>query len=65
MMTNDIDDDTLLTPQEAAEKLRVSVSTLARWRQCGDLGPPYIRLGNKKNSPIRYLPLRFTESGNV
>lgn len=39
----------LLTPDEAAEVLKVSVSWLAKARMRGD-GPPYIRIGRA----IRY-----------
>jgi excisionase family DNA binding protein len=39
----------LLTPAEAAQLLRVSVSWLAKARMRGD-GPPYIRVGRS----IRY-----------
>jgi excisionase family DNA binding protein len=39
----------LLTPQEAADLLRVSMSWLAKARMRGD-GPPYIRIGRS----IRY-----------
>jgi len=44
--------DSYLTPQELADHLRVSLSTVSRWRQ-GDNGPPYIRLGSPR-SPVRY-----------
>jgi excisionase family DNA binding protein len=39
----------LLTPKEAADRLRVSESWLAKARMRGD-GPPYVRLGRN----IRY-----------
>jgi excisionase family DNA binding protein len=39
----------LLTPKEAADLLRVSMSWLAKARMRGD-GPPYIRIGRS----IRY-----------
>lgn len=46
-------EDRLYTPKEAAEFLGVSVWTLARWRtECA--GPMFLKLGKKRNSPIRY-----------
>lgn len=41
---------TLLTPQEAAKLLKVSVSWLAKARMRGD-GPPYIKFGKS----VRYI----------
>jgi predicted DNA-binding transcriptional regulator AlpA len=45
--------DEILLPPEVAERLRVSVETLAGWRnrRLGE-GPVWLRLGNKK---IGYL----------
>jgi predicted site-specific integrase-resolvase len=37
------------TPQEVAELLRCSVSSLAKWRRAGT-GPAFVRIGNR----IRY-----------
>jgi excisionase family DNA binding protein len=34
----------LLTPKEAADHLRVSETTLRRWRR-ENTGPPYVRMG--------------------
>jgi hypothetical protein len=45
--------DGYYTPKEASEFLRVSVSTLARWRTQIS-GPIYVKLGERKNSPVRY-----------
>lgn len=39
----------LLTPEDAAQRLCVSLSTLAKWRLTGS-GPYYIKLGGR----IRY-----------
>jgi predicted DNA-binding transcriptional regulator AlpA len=39
----------LLTPKEAAERLRGSESTLAKWRLTG-FGPSYVKIGSK----VRY-----------
>ncbi|MCG9915439.1 MAG: helix-turn-helix domain-containing protein [Phenylobacterium sp.] len=36
----------LLTVEEAAERLRLSVSILNKWRVSGD-GPPYLKLGRR------------------
>jgi predicted DNA-binding transcriptional regulator AlpA len=46
----------LLTPKEVAEILGVSEQTLARYR-AQDTGPRWIKLGESRTSPIRYLPL--------
>jgi Helix-turn-helix domain len=45
----------LLTPSEAAARLRVSMSWLAKARMRGD-GPPYIKIGRS---------IRYTEPGLV
>ena len=50
----------LLTPKEAAEVLRVSLSWLAKARMRGD-GPPYVKVGRS----IRYREadlLKWTKS---
>jgi excisionase family DNA binding protein len=44
------DDETLLTPAEAAKYLKISLSWLAKGRMRGE-GPPFVRLGRS----IRYL----------
>lgn len=36
----------LLTPEQTAERLGVTVGTLANWRTAGD-GPPYVKMGSK------------------
>ena len=46
-------DDRYYTPKEAAEFLGVSVWTLARWRTEFS-GPIFLKLGKKRNSPVRY-----------
>lgn len=46
----------LLTSREVAERLRVSLSTLARWR-AQRVGPPFIRLSGSKYGRVRYFPL--------
>jgi len=45
----------LLTPKEAATRLKVSVSWLAKARMRGD-GPPYIQIGRS---------IRYTETGLI
>jgi len=40
-----------LLPKEAAERLRVSVGTLANWRTSGE-GPRYIKWGRKVLYPV-------------
>jgi predicted site-specific integrase-resolvase len=51
--------DGYYTPKEAADFLKVSVSTLARWRTQIS-GPIYVKLGKRKNSPVRYLKKDLT-----
>ena len=43
--------DRLLTPDQTAETLGVSKPTLAR---CTGYGPPFIKLGDRPQSPVRY-----------
>jgi excisionase family DNA binding protein len=43
----------LLTPEEVAELLKVHPGTLENWRVRGE-GPPFVKLGNKRRSPVRY-----------
>jgi hypothetical protein len=45
----------LLTPQEMAQRLRLSISWLAKSRMRGD-GPPYIQVGRA---------IRYTEAGLI
>jgi predicted DNA-binding transcriptional regulator AlpA len=47
--TVDLENDRLLTPKEAAQLLRLSLSWLAKRRMAGD-GPPFLRIGRS----IRY-----------
>ncbi|MCP4600487.1 MAG: helix-turn-helix domain-containing protein [Proteobacteria bacterium] len=48
-----VNPDSLLTPDEVARRLTVSVFTLARWRKDG-FGPPFVKLGKGHSSLIRY-----------
>lgn len=48
----------LLRPGQVAEQLNVSLQTLWRWRQEGT-GPAFIKLGDGRNSTVRYLPLKI------
>jgi excisionase family DNA binding protein len=43
----------LLTPEEVADLLKVHLGTLENWRVRGE-GPPFVKLGNKRRSPVRY-----------
>ncbi len=43
----------MLTPRQLADRFAVEEATLEDWRMKGE-GPPYIKLGFAKNSPIRY-----------
>ena len=45
--------DKLLTPEETAEFLNVSVSTLSKWRMHGR-GPVYIKMSTNDRSAVRY-----------
>lgn len=50
-----LSDDFLLTVLEVASYLRVDEGTLESWRRNARLeGPPYVRLGTGKRSPVRY-----------
>lgn len=44
---------TLLTPKELCERWKVADDTLRHWRVKG-IGPPYIKLGEGRNSHVRY-----------
>jgi predicted site-specific integrase-resolvase len=55
-VATDDDDEELWTPEEAARVLKVSVRTLAWWRQKGT-GPPYLKAGRF----IRYRPSEVRE----
>ena len=43
----------LLTPKELAERWKVQVGTLRKWRYL-DTGPAYIKRGDGRNSQVRY-----------
>lgn len=43
----------LLTPREVALLLKVHPDTLEQWRG-RRVGPPWIKLGDRPTSPIRY-----------
>jgi hypothetical protein len=43
----------MLTPPQLADRFAVEETTLEDWRKKGE-GPPYIKLGFARNSPIRY-----------
>ena len=47
-------DDRLLTPAEAADRLRLRPQTLARWRVEG-FGPVFVKLGGRIAYPARDL----------
>ena len=59
MARADVDDDRsdtfdeLMTPDEVADLLRVSVHSLARWR-CEGGALPFLKLGAGRTSLIRY-----------
>jgi helix-turn-helix protein len=55
-MSSKSDDDELVTPEEAAKIIKMSVSWLAKARQRGD-GPKYVRFGTS----IRYLKSKLLE----
>jgi hypothetical protein len=43
----------LLKPREAALVLRISPEALRAWRHSGE-GPPFIKLGSRPKSRVRY-----------
>ena len=43
----------LLTAEQAAERLTVSMAALAKWRLNGK-GPKWIRIGHGTRGPVRY-----------
>lgn len=43
----------LITPEQVAELLKVHPGTLENWRVRGE-GPPFVKLGNSRRSPVRY-----------
>ena len=43
----------LLTPRMLVERWNISDNTLRKWRVAG-AGPAYIKLGNRRNSEVRY-----------
>jgi excisionase family DNA binding protein len=43
----------LLTPEEVADLLKVHPGTLENWRVKGE-GPPFVKLGSKRRSAVRY-----------
>ena len=57
------DDDVLLTRPEAAQYLRVHVSTLEKWAMRGE-GPPYILVGKGARYPLGWLR-RFTQGAKA
>lgn len=50
-LTEDLPD--MLTPEDVARHLRVSVNTLKAWRKLGR-GPAYTKLGPAQNARVRY-----------
>jgi hypothetical protein len=55
-MSSSSEDDELLTPNEAAKIIKMSVSWLAKARRRGD-GPEYVRFGTS----IRYLKSKLVK----
>jgi hypothetical protein len=43
----------LLTPKELCERWKVADNTLRKWR-VANVGPTYIKLGEGRNSEVRY-----------
>jgi len=48
------DDDILLSPKEAAQRIGMSVSWLAKARKRGD-GPRFVKYGRSVKYPLSYL----------
>ena len=49
---NDLKENNLLMPEEAAQVLRISPRTLAKWRSTGENNIPYVKVGKS----VRYRP---------
>jgi excisionase family DNA binding protein len=49
-----MDDNRLLTPQEAAAYLGVDEGTLKNWRSSKRVEIPYVKMGEGRTSPVRY-----------
>lgn len=43
----------MLTPKELCERWSIAGNTLRKWRTAG-IGPAYIKLGDGRNSEVRY-----------
>ena len=43
----------MLTPKELCERWKVADNTLRKWR-VANVGPAYIKLGEGRNSEVRY-----------
>ena len=43
----------LLTPEELCERWKIADNTLRKWR-VANTGPTYIKLGEGRNSEVRY-----------
>ena len=43
----------LLTPKQLCERWKVADNTLRKWR-VANIGPAYIKLGDGRNSEVRY-----------
>ena len=52
--------DDLLTNEEAAALLGIKPNTLEIWRTKGK-GPEFVKLGQTKSAPIRYLRTKIFE----
>ena len=48
------ENDPLLTPEQMARAMNVSVGYLANLRSQKSCGPDYLKLGSARNAPIRY-----------
>jgi predicted DNA-binding transcriptional regulator AlpA len=51
---------TMLTRRQVAEMLSVSVKVVAEMAAARQ-GPPFCKLGDKRNSPVRYPAAQFHE----
>ena len=51
----------LLTTEELAKRMRVSPSTVRRWR-LDDVGPPYLRVGTVYRDPVSAVEAWIAES---
>jgi len=58
-----LNDDVIVTPQEAADLLRTPVKTLEKWRSTGEHNIPYLKIG--RNVRYRTIDLKVWVEAHV